>query len=298
MTEAPRITLVQLQRFLAVAEELHFTRAATRLRVSQPLLSAQMRDLEETLGVRLFERTSRKVQLSDAGILFMKRAQAILNAARDAVAATQEVAHGRKAPIRIGYTDEFSRYIVPDLVAFLKQEAAAVVELKPGAVPQLIAALTDGTLDLALLCPLPTSIDPGWFLQPLPDARLVVGLRNDHPLAGERSLTVEQIADQPFVASTVRESGSELFADRLFAEKSVTRRIAQRCGDPHMMNSLAAAGVGILLATRADFMPYPELAAIPLNPPVRLRRGAVSRASSQGMLLDRSREWLSNLAIS
>lgn len=290
-----RFSLVQLQRFLRLAEELHFTRAAERLNVSQPLLSAQMRDLEQALGAKLFERSSRKVQLSSAGILFRDRAQRILIALEDAVAATREVASGRTEPLRIGYTDEFARSVLPELVRALKAEQGpAEIHLLPGAVPQLVRQFTQGALDLVLLCPVPPPSEGDWRLQDLPSAELVVGIGSDHPLAAAPSLKIEQIADLPFVASTIEEAGSELLADRLFAEKQLTRRIAQRACDPHLMNSLAAAGVGIILATREDFAPFPALAAVPLEPPVWLSRAAISRISDSRSLLTRAHDLLSS----
>lgn len=294
MDARDRLTLLQLQRFLAVAEDLHFTRAAARLNVSQPLLSAQIRELEEVLGAKLLQRTSRKVELTEAGEALQRRAQWLLIAFQDAVAATREVANGRSLPIRIGYTDEFCRHVLPELVAALKKEdQSARIELITGAVPHLVSSIVEGSTDLALLCPLPAELDSQWRVQMLADAELVVGIRRDHPLAAEPRLTIRDLVDEPFVASTVEDSGSERLADRLFEDRSLTRRIAQRSGDPHLMNSLAAAGIGILFATEADFAPYPELAAIPLDPPVRLTRGAISRSSNQRQLLERAHELLS-----
>ncbi len=287
-------TVVQLQRFLAVAEDLHFTRAANRLNISQPMLSAQIRELEEVIGTQLFHRTSRKVELTEAGAVLREQAKSLLIGLQDAVAATREVGSGRNAPIRIGYTDEFSRQILPELVRILKVEDETVgIELVMGAVPQLTSDIADGSIDLGLLCPLPSHFEGAWRVQRFPDAEMVVGLRVGHPLANEASVSIEQLEDESFVASNFHNAGSERLADRLFAERSLTRRIAQRAADPHLMTNLAAAGVGILFGTEADFAPYPTLAAIPLDPPVRLTRGAVSRSSNHGRLLEKAHRLLS-----
>lgn len=295
MAEFFPFTLAQLQRFLVLAEELHFTRAAERLNVSQPLLSAQVRHLETVLGAALFNRSSRKVELTEAGALLRQRVQAVISSLQDALAAAREVASGQTSPIRIGHTDEFSNYLLADLIRALKEEAGAEIQVTSGAVPHLIEALANGRLDLLLLCPVPAQVEPRWRLQALPHADLVVGIRKDHPLAAREKLTIEDIANEPFVASTVENAGSELLADRLFAEKGVRRTVAQRASDPHLMNSLAASGVGILLATAADFTPYPNLAAIPLEPPVRLSRGALSRISDGSRLLHVAHEWLNRV---
>jgi DNA-binding transcriptional LysR family regulator len=294
MFDPGRLSLLQVQRFMVVADELHFTRAAEHLNVSQPLLSAQIRELEIALGVKLFERTSRRVELSEAGAIFRRQAESLLVGIRDMVEATREAAGGRSAPMRIGYTDEFSRHVLPELVSRLKtHDISTEIHLVLGAVPQLVEAITDGSLEVALLCPMPPRRPDGSLrVRLLPDAQVVVGIRKDHPLAQKSSLTIEELSDEPFVASTIEQAGSELLADRLFAEKNLTRKIAQRCSDPHLMNGLVAAGVGILLATEADFALFSALAAIPLEPPVRITRGAIFRRTDQSSLTTRAVELL------
>lgn len=95
--------LRHLHYFIAVAEELHFSRAAERLHISQPPLSQQIRDLEEELGVKLFERTKRQVQLTEAGKVFLDRSYRVLAQLEQAIAATQQIGRGEVGRLAIGF---------------------------------------------------------------------------------------------------------------------------------------------------------------------------------------------------
>ncbi len=156
-----RFSLTQLHRFLTVADELHFSRAAEALGVSQPMLSRQIQDLEFAIGARLFLRTSRRVELTPAGAIFRDRVRSLLTGLRDSSVLASEVGSGRRGPIRIGYTDEFTRFLLPQLVARLKEEdRKAEIHLVLASVPQLLEQIGDASIDFALLCPMPISLGP------------------------------------------------------------------------------------------------------------------------------------------
>jgi LysR family transcriptional activator of glutamate synthase operon len=231
--------------------------------------------------------------------LLSDRVQLLLNGLRDSLASARELASGQRAPLRIGYTDEFSRSVLPGLVRHLKEhEASADIRLTTGMAQELPARVSDGLIDLALLCPMPEEQPhAAWHVQLLPPAELVVGLRHEHPLALGAAVSLAQIADEPFVASAIPGAGTEILVERLLAQQGLRRKVVQTVDDPHLLNSLVASGVGILVATAEDFAPYATLRAVPLSPRVAITRGAISRSFNQSELLQRARTYIASEAL-
>src|SRR5687767_10108543 len=108
--------LRQLRYFLAVAEELHFGRAAEKLHMSQPPLTVQIRRLEKELGSELFDRTTRRVSLTPMGESFQKRVKAVLDDLEDAVAEINDVGSGRRGRLRVGFVSSASYTVIPEAV--------------------------------------------------------------------------------------------------------------------------------------------------------------------------------------
>lgn len=108
--------LRHLHYFIAVAEELHFSRAAERLHISQPPLSQQIRDLEDELGVKLFERTKRQVHLTEAGKVFLERSYGVLAQLEQAIAVTQQIGRGEVGRLAIGFVDSAMYTLLPEIL--------------------------------------------------------------------------------------------------------------------------------------------------------------------------------------
>ena len=147
-------TLDQARGFVAVAEELHFSRAAERLQMTQPPLSRQIQKLERAVGVKLLERNQRSVSLTAAGHVFLHDARRMLAVADSALTNAQRVGDGEAGSVRIGYTAGAALAVLPsalDLMArSLPQIHLDLVEMVTGA---QVAALTDGTIDVGLARP-------------------------------------------------------------------------------------------------------------------------------------------------
>ncbi len=109
--------LRHLHYFIAVAEELHFSRAAERLRISQPPLSQQIRGLEDELGVKLFERTKRQVQLTEAGKVFLERSYLVLAQLEQAIEVTQRMGRGEVGRLAIGFVGSATYTVLPDILS-------------------------------------------------------------------------------------------------------------------------------------------------------------------------------------
>jgi DNA-binding transcriptional LysR family regulator len=177
--------------FVAVADHQHFGRAATQLRVAQPSLSRQIRRLEQQLGVRLFDRTSQRTQLTEAGEVFLPRARELLRSAAQAAAQARGAAQPSR--IVIGYTT--SLIITPTVCALRRECPDADVRARHLDWNQKRDALLDHRVD-AVVARLPFSTDQ-LHVTNLYDEPRVLLVAVDHRLAGRQSVTVDDIADEP-----------------------------------------------------------------------------------------------------
>jgi DNA-binding transcriptional LysR family regulator len=141
--------LRHLRYFVAVGEEQHYRRASRRLRVAQPALSRQIRELEEEVGFKLFDRLPRGVKLSAAGRLFLEDARRILQAVSEATARADHVARGQSGTLRVGFTENASWHgVVPDSFRlFREQQPDAELQLQPAASLEQLDAIRSGRLD-------------------------------------------------------------------------------------------------------------------------------------------------------
>lgn len=147
-------TLDQIRSFVAVAEELHFGRAAERLNMTQPPLSRQIQKLEKTIGVQLIERDNRKVALTTAGKAFLGDARRLLVASEQAPQTARRIAHGQAGVLRIGFTAASGMSVLGRLLSTLSQELPEVdVDLREMVTREQLASLTDGEIDVGLARP-------------------------------------------------------------------------------------------------------------------------------------------------
>ena len=146
--------LRHLRYFIAVAEELHFTRAARRLHIAQPPMSRQIRELEEELGVTLFNRTRRQVELTDAGQVFLIKARQVLRAAESAVLETQRAERGETGKLAVGFFEQTAYTLLPPILRAFNQRFPEVdVQLRWFPVIDQVEALEQGEVDIAFVRP-------------------------------------------------------------------------------------------------------------------------------------------------
>jgi DNA-binding transcriptional LysR family regulator len=187
-----------LRYFVAVAQELHFTRAAERLYIAQPALSEQIRRLEGELGVELLRRTTRKVELTVAGEEFLSRARRILAEADEAQADASRAARGETGSIRVATGTTAGLEQVPRVLrAFREARPLVHLDLRETGWQDHSGGLRDGSVDAAFVW-LPFEPDGLRFAVLHVEPR-VVALEAGHPLAAERELRVEQFVDGPWV---------------------------------------------------------------------------------------------------
>ena len=196
--------LRQLQAFVAVATQLHFGRAAEQLNIGQPTLSELVQRLERELGTPLLTRATRPVHLTEAGSEFLLRARALLDDAAEAVTVVQRIGTGQNGTVRLGVTPPAAPVLVPHLQATLTR-AAPDVDLVVARLwlPLLEQAVVDGTVDVAITCGRLPDVE-GMSTRVFCAQPLLVGVRPDHPLAGEPAIPLAALADQ--VRGTTTES--------------------------------------------------------------------------------------------
>jgi DNA-binding transcriptional LysR family regulator len=261
--------LRHLRYFVAIAEERSFTRAAERLWTAQPGLSSQIRRLEAELGVRLFDRHTRGVDLTDAGELFLERARATLAAAEDALSTGRDLKAGLVGTVRLGLAVEAPAAFAPSLLAAFGRERPDVevtaFESYGGA---LLRDLRDGRLDAVIAPLLFGSAELRWLR--LGSEPWVVLVGRGHRLWTPGALDVRELHGEPIVVTGHRDGAGydHAVADVLTA-LGVTP-VLQRGGPGPALRAAVAAGEALALSTAAA-SPSGETAVRTLDPVRRVR---------------------------
>src|SRR5271165_4303022 len=242
------IELRHLRYFLAVAETLHFSKAAQTLGIAQPPLSQQIKRLEQLLGHRLFDRTTRGVKLTLAGQLLADRARSTLEKIHDDLAQVRRLGRGEEGTLTVGYAGSVMFTELPAAIERYRRRYPKVeLRLRELSTAPQIAALLNGTIDLAFL----RDGDPteGIQITTVLQERYVAVLPRGHALARKRSLRVRDLQAEPFILFA-RRMGPLAF-DRTVAccEKSGFRpNIVQDAPQWPTLVRLVAAGLGVSLA--------------------------------------------------
>jgi DNA-binding transcriptional LysR family regulator len=252
--------------FIAVAEELHFGRAAESLHIAQPALSQMIRSLERELGVPLFERTTRRVRLTASGEALLGPARSIVNQVEGAKRIAQAAQEGVVGRVQVGFGGT-SGYSILSLLAREVAERQPGIELalRPQTYSgEAALSIRDGHLDLAIISPpAPAGIDVHVIRQ----ERVMVAVPTDHELAGRDEIGIGELRDQPFI-SYAPSHGSQVreVMMRLADEAGFLPRIVQEAPDPYSLLALVGAQVGISIVVessehiRIDGVSYVRLA--------------------------------------
>ncbi|MEZ5155734.1 MAG: LysR family transcriptional regulator [Solirubrobacterales bacterium] len=237
--------LRHLRYFLAVAEELHFGRAAGRVGVAQPAISQQIQRLETAVGARLFDRNRREVRLTPAGLAFREYAQRAVADAELGARAAQRAAAGTIGHITVGFLETAAGSIVPQTVRQFRTERPDVdLTLRELGISPQIDGLQSGRLDVGFLRP-PIDAD-GLVLEKLVDDDLAAAIPSGHRFAGRRSIDMAQIVDEPLVMLS-REVVPGLY-DQVLAvcqEAGGAADIAQEATSIQAVLGLVAADLGL-----------------------------------------------------
>lgn len=281
--------LRHLRYFLAVAEEKHFGRAADRLHMAQPPLSNQIKQLENELGTTLFERTTRKVELTDAGTLLMDRARQILADVDAAQSDVAEVGRGAAGVLRVGFSGTATYRLMPEIVRISQEQLPNVRVQVSGEMltPQMELAMLENRLDAAILRPPVQSAEIS--LDELEQTPLVAALPLDHRLVaateGDEPISIERLAGED-VVSYPRSSSVASVVTELSRQAGFRPRIVQEATETSTLIALVGAGLGIAYVPGSASLPlHASIATRPLAEEITVGLGVAWKTENTSPLL-------------
>jgi len=190
--------LRHLRYFVAVAEELNFSRAAERLHMAQPPLSQQIQDLEAELGIQLFERTKRRVQLTEAGKVFLEEVEKVFEQVNQAVKSAQRASRGEKGKLAIAFNSSATYSVLPKLLYKFHHHCPDIeLILQELTTSQQLEKLEQNQIDLGLMY-LPIN-KPKLQVISLLKEPLTIALSASHPLANRTEIAIADLIDEPFI---------------------------------------------------------------------------------------------------
>ena len=192
--------LRHLRYFLALAEELSFTRAADRVGIAQPPFSQQIQALEREMGVQLVDRTPRRVSLTEAGTVFAERVRFILSRLTEAVTVTQQIERGISGHVRVGFTESgcFHPAVTQTLLEFRQSYLGLHLTLVENNSTNLVGMIRDGVIDAAFIRP-PFAGDEVVTYEAMFQEKMVVAVSRGHRLAAHKRATLAELSDETFV---------------------------------------------------------------------------------------------------
>jgi DNA-binding transcriptional LysR family regulator len=243
--------LRQLRYFLAVAEELSFTRAAEHLLIAQQSLSQQITALERRLGVRLFDRDSRGTRLTAIGGVFVSEARAVLERADQALAVVQQAQRGEVGDLRLAFLTTVANHLLPPIVRALRDQLPDVrITTESTTIAALIEGVTSGRYDAAFTRP---PLIDGIASRTLTNEPVCAVLPDDHALAHRTELDLRDLAGERWVLTPPSswEPWHRTYDDH-FQKAGFTPNVVHTDANPQNLLGLVAAGVGITRLARSS----------------------------------------------
>jgi LysR family transcriptional regulator, low CO2-responsive transcriptional regulator len=242
------VTLRQLRTFKTVADLNSFSIAAQRLKLSQPSVSYQVKELEETLGLPLLDRLGKRVQLTEAGTALYGYARRMLDVLDEATVAIEELRGIRRGTLRVGASTTVGIYLLPAaLGAFKKLHPGLVISLEIGTRERVQEQVLRNELDLAVVGP--ALKDPELAIIPFLSDELVVVAPAGHALAGKRALTLKDLAGQPFIMREAS-SGSRLSLEKAARKAGAKLSVAMELGSNGAIKHAVESGLGLAVISR------------------------------------------------
>jgi DNA-binding transcriptional LysR family regulator len=276
-----------LECFLAVAEELHFTRAAQRLHLSQPPLSRHVRELEEELGVALFRRTRRNVTLTNAGKAYQQRVHSILSQLAQAREEAVRIHRGEVGTLTIGFVGALTYEFLPGLLRRYRARMPNVhLSLRDMVPAEQIEALATGRIDVGFAGILPDDCAPEIAHRVLRRERMAAALPDGHILAKRKTIPLEALAEEPWVVMERKISPTyDRFIRRLCAQAGFSPRVEHEAARAQAMLGLVAIGLGVTIVPETIArLPSPGVVFRPLKQRLIYEHAVIWRAGTVSSL--------------
>ncbi|WP_182920398.1 LysR family transcriptional regulator [Nocardioides cavernaquae] len=280
----------KLRYFIAVAEELHFSRAAARLFVAQQALSRQIRELEDELGTPLFLRSSRRVELTAAGVVFLAGARAVVDALDEAVATTVRTGRSVTGTLRVGFCPGAALELTePILSGFRDRYPDVTVELHEVPLSDPSAGVAGGASDVGIVrAPLTTD---GIEVETLFTEPLVAAVSVRHRLADRATVNVAELLTDPITLTRTEDAAYRAFWSlEAFRDGAAPRIVETRSVTEEVQFVSAGGAIGVTAAAAIRYMPHPSIRFIPISDAPRSTCAVGWRADAANPLIDRFRE--------
>jgi DNA-binding transcriptional LysR family regulator len=261
--------LRHLRYFVAVAEEENVTRAAQRLHVSQPPLSRQIRDLEEELGVALFERSAKSVRLTDAGRVFLNEARAVLDRADEATRAVKAISTGATGELHVGFAPSLAVDILPRALRQFQAEAPGIrVQLHDMSSEEMLTGLRENKIAVAVMVQQPAQNLRGLQSLQLQCYRVSIAVSPLHPLAKRKATSLDEIVSERIIGYSQRDYPEFLqWFNHLAWPNKKPPRIAEEHDSVTSLIAAVESGRGVSVAPDTlACLAGPRLKLIPLQP--------------------------------
>ena len=263
--------LRHLRYFVAVADALSFTKGAEKLRLAQPSLTRQIRDLEEEIGVRLLDRTKRKVSLTDEGRSFLVDAKRVLNLAEDIVGSVQRLSRREVSALNIGYLANLFYDLLPvTLAAFQRSFPTVAINLFDMTCGDQFRAIEDGRIDLGFVGLREAIEERGFQYQPIASHRVVAALSKDHPVANKPAVKLKELEPMFFIGmSETSYPGYRGWLTQTCQRVGFSPKVLQDADIERTVIHSVAAGLGVaLLPEQVKRLPHERVVFRPLKPAV------------------------------
>lgn len=284
-----KFSLSDLEAFVAVAELANFRRAAEAVHLSQPALSRRIAKLEDALGVRLFERTTRTVSLTTVGREFARKARALLGDLEEALLGMEDIAATRTGEITVACVPSAAYYYLP---GFIKRFHARYPRIRVRVIDEtanlVLSAVIRGEADFGL--DFIGAQEPELDFQAILEEPFVMACRHDHPLAKKRRVTWAELAKHDYMTVS-KSSGNRLLIDNALAAVASRPRWSYETRHVSTMLGLVEAGLGVAVVPRLALPAgrHPVLASVPIAEPkvtrtlglIRRRNRALAPAAQQ-----------------
>lgn len=238
--------LRQIRSFVVVAEELHFGRAAIRLNIAQPAVTAQIQALEREVGVQLFSRSTRRVQLTEAGRVFHEQCLQILRDIDRTCAMTQAVAGKDVEKITIGTIYPVTFGILPQFLKRIRARYPNIrIHIHSGTTDAIVRDIERGNINLGFIRPIDNIGSLRW--QAITRERYLLAVGNDNPLCRKKQILLEDLRRQTIISfsRSSHSQGDEQYFLDVYRQYGLESQIVYTCNDSLAMVSLVSAGVGV-----------------------------------------------------